>query len=193
MVVRPAASRGMDHNPYSGDDVRDVLDAGWSLAIFTRRAPHLAVSGVALVQRQTARTAEGAGFVQRLPDADIPGSHWRTRCRSSAPEYGNRSDHPGVAARSWQKQATCLWLKNLPHLTPTHVVDGRGQVHRMPPGTLAGRAVGHSPASRLPWQRSGETPHDRHRTTVKIHDPDGARWARRCKPGWKEQPWRKAR
>lgn len=32
-------------------------------------------------------------------------------------------------------KATCLWLKNLPKLKPTNVVDGReARIHKMPPG-----------------------------------------------------------
>ena len=34
-----------------------------------------------------------------------------------------------------ETKATCLWLKNLPRLTPTNVVDGRkSRVHREAPG-----------------------------------------------------------
>jgi len=34
-----------------------------------------------------------------------------------------------------ETKATCLWLKNLPLLKPTQVVDGReAKVHLMPPG-----------------------------------------------------------
>jgi hypothetical protein len=34
-----------------------------------------------------------------------------------------------------ETKATCLWLKNLPLLVPTNVVEGReARVHRMPPG-----------------------------------------------------------
>ena len=33
------------------------------------------------------------------------------------------------------KKGTCLWLKNLPKLRPTNIVDGReARVHKMPPG-----------------------------------------------------------
>jgi hypothetical protein len=33
-----------------------------------------------------------------------------------------------------ETMATCLWLKNLPLLKPTRIVEGREQrVHRMPP------------------------------------------------------------
>ena len=34
-----------------------------------------------------------------------------------------------------ETKATCLWLKNLPNLVPTNIVDGReNRIHRMPPG-----------------------------------------------------------
>ena len=40
-----------------------------------------------------------------------------------------------MAVWSCETKATCLWLKNLPLLVPTDVVDGRdSKVHRMSPG-----------------------------------------------------------
>lgn len=47
---------------------------------------------------------------------------------------------PAQSIQPWQfghgeTKRTCLWLKNLPSLTPTNVVDGREpRVHHMPPG-----------------------------------------------------------
>jgi len=47
---------------------------------------------------------------------------------------------PDQIIQPWQfghgeTKATCLWLKNLPKLIPTNIVDGREQqVHKMPPG-----------------------------------------------------------
>lgn len=47
---------------------------------------------------------------------------------------------PTQIIQPWQfghgeTKATCLWLRNLPRLHPTNVVDGRAaRVHRMPPG-----------------------------------------------------------
>jgi len=33
-----------------------------------------------------------------------------------------------------ETKATCLWLKGLPKLTPTDIVDGReARIHRLPP------------------------------------------------------------
>lgn len=49
-------------------------------------------------------------------------------------------DRPSQVIQPWQHghgetKATCLWLKNLPLLTPSSIVDGREQrVFRMPPG-----------------------------------------------------------
>jgi hypothetical protein len=47
---------------------------------------------------------------------------------------------PDQIIQPWQfghgeTKATCLWLKGLPKLVPTDIVDGReARVHRMPPG-----------------------------------------------------------
>jgi hypothetical protein len=47
---------------------------------------------------------------------------------------------PDQIVHPWQfghgeTKATCLWLRGLPPLVPTNVVDGReSRVHRMPPG-----------------------------------------------------------
>lgn len=47
---------------------------------------------------------------------------------------------PDQIIQPWQfghgeTKATCLWLKNLPKLTPTNIVDGReARIHKMAPG-----------------------------------------------------------
>jgi hypothetical protein len=47
---------------------------------------------------------------------------------------------PDQIIQPWQfghgeTKATCLWLKGLPLLKPTNIVEGReAKVHRMPPG-----------------------------------------------------------
>src|SRR5208283_5523578 len=52
---------------------------------------------------------------------------------------------PDQIIQPWQfghgeTKATCLWLKNLPKLVPTNVVDGRqARVHRMPPSPSRAR------------------------------------------------------
>ena len=78
----------------------------------------------------------GAEFFMKFADAPIemiavenPISIMSTRYRK-----------PDQIIQPWQyghgeTKATCLWLKNLPLLQPTDIVDGReARVHRMPPG-----------------------------------------------------------
>ena len=51
-----------------------------------------------------------------------------------------RIRRPEQTIQPWQfghgeTKATCLWLKNLPKLVPTNIVEGReARVHKMPPG-----------------------------------------------------------
>lgn len=55
----------------------------------------------------------------------IMSSVWRKPDQTIQPwQYG----HP-------ETKATCLWLKSLPSLVPTRIVEGReARIHRMPPG-----------------------------------------------------------
>lgn len=52
---------------------------------------------------------------------------------------------PEQIVQPWQfghgeTKATCLWLKGLPPLTPTNIVEGReARIHRMPPSADRGR------------------------------------------------------
>lgn len=40
---------------------------------------------------------------------------------------------------SGETKATCLWLKNLPKLEPTNIVEGReNRIHKMPPSKTRG-------------------------------------------------------
>ena len=60
--------------------------------------------------------------------------------REPGQHYQQRDYPPHQIIQPWQfghgeTKATCLWLKNLPRLKPTQVVEGReAKVHRMPPG-----------------------------------------------------------
>jgi hypothetical protein len=82
---------------------------------------------------------EGAAFFRMLWDAPIP------RIAIENPiMHGHARERIGVAPaqiiQPWQfghgeTKATCLWLKGLPKLTPTDVVDGRvPRVHYASPG-----------------------------------------------------------
>lgn len=52
---------------------------------------------------------------------------------------------PDQIIQPWQfghgeTKATCLWLKGLPMLLPTNIVDGReARIHKIPPGPNRGK------------------------------------------------------
>jgi hypothetical protein len=68
-------------------------------------------------------------------DAPIP----RIAVENPVSVISSRIRRPDQIIQPWQfghgeTKATCLWLKGLPALKPTNVVDGReARVHRLPP------------------------------------------------------------
>lgn len=124
---------------YQGD-VRDLLGSRWGdwwdLMIAHPPCTHLAVSGARWFKDKQTEQAEALDFVRLLLDAPIP----RIALENPVSIISSRIRKPDQIIQPWQfghgeTKATCLWLKNLPLLTPTNIVDGReARVHRMPPG-----------------------------------------------------------
>ena len=81
---------------------------------------------------------EGALFFKALLEADIPKICIENPImhKHAVKIIGRRQDQ---VIQPWQfghgeQKATCLWLKNLPKLEPTDIVEGREQrLHRLPP------------------------------------------------------------
>jgi hypothetical protein len=75
-------------------------------------------------------------FVRCLLDAPIP----RIALENPISVISSRIRKPSQIIQPWQfghgeTKATCLWLKDLPLLTPTDIVDGReARIHKMAPG-----------------------------------------------------------
>ena len=117
-------------------DVLGVINDGWDLAIFHPPCTHLAVSGARWFKEKQVEQAEALEFVRTLLDAPIP----RIALENPISIISSRIRKPDQIIQPWQfghgeTKATCLWLKNLPKLEPTCVVEGReARVHRMPPG-----------------------------------------------------------
>lgn len=110
----------------------------WDLIIAFPPCTHLAVSGARYFEqkRKDGRQQQGIDFFMEFVKAD---------CEKIAIEnpIGIMSTHyrkPDQIIQPWmfghgETKATCLWLKNLPKLEPTNIVDGREQhIWRMPPG-----------------------------------------------------------
>lgn len=122
--------------PHLQENVLPVLKDGWDLMIAHPPCTHLAVSGARWFKDKQAEQAEALEFVRSLLDAPIP----RIALENPVSIISSRIRKPDQTIQPWQfghgeVKRTCLWLKNLPPLTPTNVVEGReARVHRMPPG-----------------------------------------------------------
>ena len=129
----PAEDGATEH--FQGD-VRDVLHLRWDLMIAHPPCTHLAVSGARWFKEKQQEQAEALDFVRLLLSAPIP----RIALENPVSVISSHIRKPDQIIQPWmfghgETKATCLWLKSLPPLTPTQIVDGRAaRVHRMPPG-----------------------------------------------------------
>jgi hypothetical protein len=119
---------------YQGD-VRDILNDGWDLMIAHPPCTHLAVSGAKWFKEKAREQAEALDFVRLLLGANIP----HIALENPVSIISSRIRKPDQVIQPWQfghgeTKATCLWLKNLPKLQPTNIVEGReGRIWKLPP------------------------------------------------------------
>ena len=129
--------------PHYQGDVRDVLDAydgirkpRFDIMIAHPPCTHLAVSGARWFKEKASEQAEALEFVRMLMAAPIE----RIAIENPVSIISSRIRKPDQIIQPWQfghgeTKATCLWLKNLPKLVPSRIVEGReGKVWKMPPG-----------------------------------------------------------
>lgn len=108
----------------------------WDLLICHPPCTHLAVSGARWFKEKQAEQAEALEFVRRLLGAPVH----HIALENPVSIISSRIRKSDQIIQPWQfghgeTKATCLWLKNLPKLVPTDVVEGReARVHKMPPG-----------------------------------------------------------
>jgi site-specific DNA-cytosine methylase len=119
-------------------DVAGILGNGWDLMIAHPPCTDLAVSGARHFAAKIADGRQGRAldFVRLLMAAPIP----HIAIENPVSVISSHIRKPDQVIQPWQfghgeTKATCLWLKGLPRLNPTNIVDGReARVHRMPPG-----------------------------------------------------------
>ena len=119
-------------------DVLPLLDEQWNMILAFPPCTHLAVSGARYfaAKRADGRQQAAIDFFMRFANVDCPrvaienpigimSTHWRKP---------DQIIHPWQFGHGETKK-TCLWLKGLPPLQPTDIVDGRSErIWRMPPG-----------------------------------------------------------
>jgi site-specific DNA-cytosine methylase len=121
--------------PHYQGDVRDILNDGFDLMIAHPPCTHLAVSGARWFKDKQKEQAEALDFVRLLLNAPID----KIALENPISIISSRIRKPNQIIQPWQfghgeTKATCLWLKNLPCLVPTNIVEGReAKVHRMSP------------------------------------------------------------
>lgn len=121
--------------PHWMGDVREILDDGWNLMIAHPPCTHLAVSGARWFKGKQHEQAVALKFVRELLAAPIA----RIALENPVSVISTRIRKPDQIIQPWQfghgeTKTTCLWLKNLPKLKPTHIVSGRAaRVHKMAP------------------------------------------------------------
>ncbi|AXH74667.1 MAG: hypothetical protein [Microviridae sp.] len=113
----------------------------WDMMIAFPPCTHLAASGARWWSGKQAEQEEALRFVRQLLAAPIP----KIALENPIGAISSYIREPSQIIQPWQfghgeTKATCLWLKGLPLLVPTDVVDGRvPRVHLMPPGPNRGK------------------------------------------------------
>jgi hypothetical protein len=113
-----------------------VCEVRWDLMIAHPPCTHLAVSGARWWKGKREEQAEALDFVRALMAAPIE----RIALENPISVISTAIRKPDQIIQPWQfghgeTKATCLWLKGLPKLTPTNIVEGRTpRVHHASPG-----------------------------------------------------------
>lgn len=115
-------------NHYQGD-VRDILNEHWDLMVCHPPCTHLAVSGARWFHLKQQQQSDALDFVRMLLNAPIE----RIALENPVSIISSKIRKPDQVIQPWQfgheaTKTTCLWLKNLPQLTPTNIV-GKGTRH----------------------------------------------------------------
>ena len=115
--------------PHYQCDVLEVIDRGWDMMIAHPPCTHLAVSGARWFHKKQKEQKEALDFVRKLLNAPIdkiclenPVSIISSKIRKP-----DQIVQPYMFGEPFTK-TTCLWLKNLPLLVPTEMVD-KGERH----------------------------------------------------------------
>lgn len=113
--------------PHYEGDVRDILNEWWDLLIAFPPRTYLAASGMHWTTRglrDPQLTEDALDFVRTLLEADIP----RIAVENPVGCISTRIRKPDQYIQPWQyghdaSKKTGLWLKGLPKLTPTNVLN----------------------------------------------------------------------
>lgn len=124
--------------PHYQGDVRDIINEGWDGMVAFPPCTYLCSSGMHWTTRglrDPKLTEDALEFVRFLLGVPIP----RIALENPIGCISSRIRKPDQIIQPWQfghpeTKATCLWIKGLPLLRPTQIVEGREQrVWKLPP------------------------------------------------------------
>lgn len=113
------------------ENVLEVLDRRWDIMVCHPPCTHLAVSGARWFKGKEREQRQALALVWCLLQAPIS----RIALENPVSIISSRIREPDQIIQPWmfghgEVKATCLWLKGLPKLRPTDIVEGRNpRVH----------------------------------------------------------------
>ena len=130
----PAESEG----PHYQGDVRDILYDKWDMVLAFPPCTHLASSGARWFKekQKDGRQQQGIDFFNLFTNLDCP----KVAIENPVGIMSTHYRKPDQIIHPWQfghgeTKAICLWLKGLPRLNPTNIVEGREpRIWYMSPG-----------------------------------------------------------
>jgi hypothetical protein len=144
--------------PHHQGNVFDVIGNGWDLMVAHPPCTYLSVSGMhwtARGLRDPKLTEDALQFVRDLMDAPIE----RIAIENPISVISSRIRKPDQIIQPWwfghdASKKTCLWLKNLPLLTPTDMLAGDSKTRR---GNQTASGQNKLPPSKDRWKLRSET------------------------------------
>jgi len=144
----PAEDRS---NRHITGDARNILNDGWDLLMVAHPpCTRLCNSGVRWLHTPPPGKSQAEMWAELDEGAGLFSAFWNAPIERIAIENPVMHRHAkalianyrefACSVQPWQfghpeTKRTCFWLKNLPPLAPTSIVEGRqARVHRMPPG-----------------------------------------------------------
>jgi site-specific DNA-cytosine methylase len=147
--------------PHHQGDVRDLLDQEWDLLIAHPPCTYLSVSGMHWTTRglrDPKLTEDALDFVRLFMDAPIE----RIAIENPVSIISSRIRKPDQIIQPHQfghdaSKKTCLWLKNLPLLKPTQIVEPRIVNGRQRWGNQTDSGQNKLPPSKDRWKLRSKT------------------------------------
>lgn len=123
------------YGPHWEGDVREIINMGWDMMIAHPPCTHLAVSGARYFKDKQVEQEEALEFVRFLLNAPIN----KICLENPVSIISTKIRKPDQIIQPWMfgvdaSKKTCLWLKNLPLLTPTNILVKDRYANQTPSG-----------------------------------------------------------